>query len=85
MSDIHNLQVVISQSPKQSKIIHAQINGASNNSQIMNTVNQKKTEQKMKEVQKVSQDERINKSNRNDSKEQTKEGDQSKHKIDTYQ
>ena len=84
MSDMHNLQIVISQSPKQNRILTGPRNGAANGSQITNIVNQEKTDKKLKEVQELEKKEKIKKSQREDPKRE--EGKKKRSKgIDIYQ
>lgn len=82
---MHNLQIVISQSPKQNRILTGQRNGAANGSQITNVVNQHKTEKKLKEVQELEKKEKLKKIERRDPKKQRGKKKDTKGGIDIYQ
>ncbi len=58
MGDIHNLQVLISQSPILKKLHHAQHNSAANGSQILGVVEQEKVNRKMSVISELEETEK---------------------------
>ncbi len=58
MGDMHNLQVVISQSPVLNRLNERALNAAANGSQILNVAEQRKANQKIKAVKEASETEK---------------------------
>lgn len=54
MTKIHNLQIVIMQSPRHNKMLEGMLNGAANGAQIINVVAKDERELKRKSVQEAS-------------------------------
>lgn len=58
MGEIHNLQIVITQSNLVNRLNEGPLNGAANGAQILNVVEKKKTERKLKQVKQLSESEK---------------------------
>ncbi len=63
MGDIHNLQILISQSPIANRIHSGTQYGAANGAEILNVVEQKETRQKLKRVRGLDRAEETEKEN----------------------
>lgn len=61
MTDIHNLQIIISQSPLLSRYSEMQQHAAMNGAQILNVVEMKKTNRKRSTVNKLTEVEKTEK------------------------
>lgn len=55
MSDMHNLQIVISQSPVLNRLNEGPLNAAANGAQILNIAEQRKVERKQKSVREADE------------------------------
>ncbi|MBU2514743.1 hypothetical protein KJ966_25750 [bacterium] len=61
MGDIHNLQIVISQSPLVNRIHGGSHHGAANGAQILNVIEQRETNRKMSSVRELDESEKTEK------------------------
>ena len=61
MGDMHNLQVIISQSPVLSRFHDGLYHGAANGAQILNVIEQRETSRKLSTVREMSEAEKTEK------------------------
>jgi len=82
MGEIHNLQVLIAQSPILKKLHHGQHNAAANGAQILGVVEKEKTVRKMSTVSELDETEKTEREENR--KRRIKQGAQP-HLIDRYE
>ncbi len=81
MGDMHNLQVVISQSSLVNRIHGGSHHGAANGAQILNVIEQRETNRKMSKVRELDEAEKTEKE---DSRKRRLKKASEEHLIDLY-